>query len=419
LRKLTFSRAFADTAVTPAARVAAAAAVLDRIADGAAAEKALTNWARGSRFAGSGDRAAVRDLVFGALRRRRSLAARAGAADVATGNAVTGRQLMLGACLADGVDPAAVFTGQGHAPAPLSAGERAALDAATPEAGWPEAVALDCPDWILPQLCAALGPDTARVLRAMQARAPVCLRVNIARVTRDAAALVLAADNIRTAPHPLADTALTVTEGAARLRLAAAYLDGRVELQDAASQAATAAIPLHPGDRVLDYCAGGGGKTLALAARQPAAIYHAHDADPARMADLPPRAARAGVAVTCLDAAAAARGAPYDLVVVDAPCSGSGTWARTPDAKWRLSPGRLADLIALQARILDAAAALVRPGGRLAYMTCSLLADENEAQIDVFRSARPGWAILSQTRFTPLQGGDGFHMTCLSAPQAA
>ncbi len=389
-------------AVTPAARIAAAADLLDVILAGEAAERSLSRWARASRYAGSRDREAVRDLVFGALRRRRSLAA--------LGGVDTGRGLMIGALRDAGIDPGTIFDGQGYGPAPLSDTERAP----GPDP-LPAAVALDCPDWLLPRFRASLGRRAQDVLLALRDRAPVGLRVNLRKTDRAAAASSLAAEDIATEPSPLSHTALVVTRNARVLQRSAAYADGRVELQDAASQAVSDLIPVPHGARVLDYCAGGGGKTLALAARAEAA-FCAHDAIPARMRDLPSRAARAGVAVRLLSTPDLGRKAPFDVVVVDAPCSGSGAWRRTPEAKWTLTEARLAELAAAQRRILGDAAALVRPGGVLAYITCSLLAEENGAVVDAFLSRRTGWRRGAERQLTPLDGGDGFYVAILAAP---
>lgn len=380
--------------MTPAARIAAAIEVLDLWLYGEPAERALTNWARANRFAGSGDRAAIRDHVYDAIRCRRSFAALGGAA--------TGRGLMLGGVRAAGADPEAVFTGEGHAPPPLTEAESVAP--APPD---DPLVALDCPDWLAPALRDSLGAGFAPVMAALRQRAAVHLRVNLARGTRAAAAARLEAEGIATRPHPLSPTALEVTGNARRVKTSGAYAEGLVELQDAASQAVVdALVPLAPGARVLDYCAGGGGKALALAAR--GADVVAHDADPRRMADLPARADRAGAAIACLATDDLAAAGPFDLVLVDAPCSGSGAWRRQPEAKWRLDAARLAELTALQARILDAAAGLVAPGGRLAYATCSLLAAENEAAATDFLARSSGWHLLGTRRLTPLDGGDGF-----------
>ncbi|HHH89324.1 MAG TPA: RsmB/NOP family class I SAM-dependent RNA methyltransferase [Aliiroseovarius sp.] len=378
--------------MTPAARIAAAIGILDKVLAGEPAEKALTNWARASRFAGSGDRAALRDHVFDALRNRASFAH--------LGGALTGRGLMIGALRAAGVDPATLFTGEGHAPAPLSEAEQA------PPPPMPELVALDCPDWLAPQLRASLGDDFAPVMQALKVRAPVFLRVNLARADRETAARRLAQDGIDTRPHPLAETALEVTRNPRRVRNSTAYQQGLVELQDAAAQAICAEIPMAPGARVLDYCAGGGGKALALAAR--GARVLAHDAQPARLRDLPVRAARAGVEIPLLDRPGVRRAAPFDLVVADVPCSGSGAWRRSPEGKWRLTPDALDELCDIQSGILDEIADLVAPGGALVYITCSLLARENQDQVARFLARFPGWRLARQRLLTPRDGGDGF-----------
>ena len=383
----------------PAARIAAAIEILDRILAGTAAEPALSGWARGNRYAGSGDRAAIRDHVFDALRCRRSFAAR--------GGAETGRGLMLGALRAAGADPAEIFTGARFAPAPLGPGDGPGRgpDQMT------EAERVDCPGWLWPILQADLGAEAGAVMAAQQARAPVFLRCALSRGSREAAMAQLAEDGIETAPHPQVASALVVTAGARRLRQAAAYAAGLVELQDAAPQAAMAALPLSDGDRVLDYCAGGGGKILALGDRARIAA-HAHDADAGRMSDLPARAARAGLDVTC-HAPGQVTG-EFDLVLCDVPCSGSGTWRRTPDAKWRLTGAELDRLMALQAAILDRAADLVAPGGTLAYATCSVLKRENAAQVAAFTERRPGWRETGARQWWPGPLGDGFYLATLS-----
>lgn len=388
--------------MTPAARLSAAMDVLDRVGAGANAEQALTQWARASRFAGSGDRAAVRDHVFGALRCWRSHAA--------LGGGVTGRALILGALREEGVDPDNLFTGEGHAPAPLTEAERAHLAAPVEMA---RNVALDCPDWLAPALEESLSEDFAPVMTLLRQRAPVFLRVNSTKATLAEAQASLAAEGIATQPASLAKTALEVTENARKIRNSEAFSEGLVELQDAASQALVEALPLTPGQSVLDYCAGGGGKTLALAARAQLSLF-AHDADPARMQDLPARATRAGARIETLTTAEVSRRAPFDLVLLDVPCSGSGSWRRAPEAKWRLTRDRLDELCAIQAEILATAEGYVAPKGGLAYATCSMIGAENGAQIRAFLSTRPGWQLAWERRFTPLDGGDGFYLAYLT-----
>lgn len=385
--------------MTPGARIAAAIAVLDRILAGEPAEKALVNWARNSRFAGSGDRSAVRDHVFDALRRMRSASALGGGR---WPEATSGRSLMLGVIRAQGGDEAALFNGQGHAPAAVREDE-------SPRN--PEGLeALDCPDWLAPQLREALGPQFEAVMAALQSRAPVFLRVNLRLSDVDGARRILAAEEIETRPHPLSATALEVVSGAKKIARSEAYLNGVVELQDVASQAVVAALDLQDGQRVLDFCAGGGGKSLAMAALADLQI-DAHDISYARMSDLPARAARARAEVTLKDTASLSGG--YDLVLADAPCSGSGAWRRQPDARWRLDSAGLARLTALQAEVLSSASDQVAPGGRLAYATCSMLEAENGAQVAAFLAANPDYRLLRDLRLTPADGGDGFYMALL------
>lgn len=388
--------------MTPAARVQAAIEILDRVLDGTAAEQALTAWARGARYAGSKDRAAVRDHVFQALRCKRSYAA--------LGGCETGRGMMLGALRSEGHDPAAIFTGDGHAPPPLSAAEQVS---GTPPLG---AARHDLPDWLWARFQASLGDDEAtQAAMLLRQRAPVTLRVNTRRNTVPQAIDIMQDFGIGVSPLAGVETALIVTEGARRVAQSDAYVSGAVELQDASSQAAMAALDVPAGARVLDYCAGGGGKVLALAARHDA-IWYAHDAAPSRMRDLPARAARAGASVEMIAPQDLAAQDPFDVVLCDVPCSGSGTWRRAPDAKWNLTPARLRMLMTTQAEILQDAVKLVRPGGTLAYSTCSVLDEENAAQIARFRSDFPTWTHVSECRWPVSEFGDGFYLAVLRAP---
>lgn len=383
--------------MTPGARVAAAIEVLDQVLEGANAEQCLTTWARSHRFAGSKDRAAIRDHVFEALRNLRSFAA--------LGGVRSGRAIMIGALRARGVDPATLFHGEGHAPAPLS-GDEAAL---TPPA-LSQGEALDMPDWLLSDLERSLGADMAPICTALKSRAPVFLRCNLARSTCEDAIAALARDGIVAQPHGLSKTALQVIDGERKVKNSQALLSGLVELQDAASQAILERLPLRPGLRVLDYCAGGGGKSLALAAQ--GCEVTAHDINPRRMRDVPVRAERAGVRVKTVSSDRLT--GKYDLVLLDAPCSGSGAWRRSPQAKWDLTVDRLHELCAIQADIIRETFDFVAPGGVLAYATCSLLKNENRDQVDAFLRDHEGWTLDHEIRLTPLDGADGFYLAALT-----
>lgn len=379
--------------MTPGARVAAAIGVLDEVCGGDPVERALTNWARGARYAGSGDRAVVRDHVFTVLRRWRSCAARGGGDG--------GRALLIGSLREQGIDPDGIFTGEGHAPAVLGDAERASGRVPS------EAEARDLPDWLWPHFRNALGEDAAQAVRLLRHRAPVTLRVNARRMSSPAAQVALASEGIVCHPLDEVKTALQVSEGERRILSSSLYRSGDIELQDASSQAAMEALDLPPGARVLDYCAGGGGKTLALAARIEA-DWFAHDVSARRMSDLPARATRAGVTVRLCETQELQGFAPFDAVLCDVPCSGSGTWRRGPQAKWDLTPERLADLTRMQLEILAQAAQLVAPGGRLIYCTCSVLIEENESVVGRFSSDFHGWKRAGARRWPISEIGDGF-----------
>ncbi len=385
--------------MTPAARVQASIEILDDILAGAPVEKALTGWARRSRFAGSKDRAAIRDHVFDALRCKRSFSA--------LGGSETGRGLMIGAARSLGSDLTSVFSSARYAPAEVT-------EADQPRSFRSDAERLDIPEWLWPQFQAALKDEAELAAAALQSRAPIHLRVNLLKTDLPTAIQRLAAEEITAHPHPACDTALEVTEGARKISQSGPYTDGLVELQDAASQAVVAALDLQPGMRVLDYCAGGGGKALALAARAPGVHVFAHDASPKRMRDLSARAARAGADVTILTTGQVSSQAPFDVVLTDVPCSGSGSWRRAPAGKWALTPERLDELTQIQAAILQDVSPLVAPQGVLAYATCSMLTIENDGIIDGFLASNPEWQSGYRKTWLVSHGTDGFftaHLT--------
>ncbi|SMR72068.1 16S rRNA (cytosine967-C5)-methyltransferase [Aliiroseovarius halocynthiae] len=385
--------------MTPGARVAAAIEVLDSYLSGTPVEQALTGWARGHRFAGSKDRAAIRDHVFDALRRLRSAQALGGGTD--------GRAVMIGLLRGQGLDPAELFSGEGHAPAKLSDAELAV------NAQMSRAEALDCPDWLLPQFDRSLGADADTVLGSLRSRAPVFVRANLAKCTREQAASILAEDGIEAQLCELAGTALEIVKNPRKIKLSRAFLDGYVELQDAASQAVIEALDIQPGMRVLDYCAGGGGKALAMAAL--GAYVTAHDLSWERMKDIPDRAARAGVSIQRVRNSDMVDLSGFDLVLADAPCSGSGSWRRAPHGKWLLTSEKLEQIYAAQRDILTAMPDFVCSGGTMAYATCSVLTDENSAQVQAFLSRNAGFSLIAERQFTPRDGGDGFYIAQLTS----
>lgn len=381
--------------MTPGARISAAIECLDQIFSGMPAEKALTGWARRSRFAGSKDRAAVRDHVFDALRSRDSFAA--------DGGELTGRSVMIGLVRLQGLAIEELFNGVGHAPEPLSDEEHSIK---SHDWRW------DMPDWCVEKLKASHPNSAMDVAKALKARAPVDLRVNVRKISLPAAQAALRVDAIETEKAAVSDSCLRITENPRKLKQSKAYLDGLVELQDVGSQALVKALPLKPGDRILDFCAGGGGKSLAMLAAIDAVCF-AHDANPTRMKDIPLRAERAGVSIQQLSTAEMSQHGPYDLVLCDAPCSGSGSWRRSPDAKWRLGKDQFDNLLSLQGEILWEAAHRVEAGGYLCYATCSLFAEENENQVNEFLKRNTNFTMISQHSWTPLDSCDGFYVAIM------
>lgn len=384
--------------MTPAARVQAAIDILDDIQSGTAVEKALTGWGRRSRFAGSKDRAAVRDHVFGVLRCKRSFAW--------LGGGDNGRCLMLGAIRDAGIDPLTLFNGVGHGPEVLSEAE---LSAGVPLRDAPDPVRLDVPDWLWESLQRSLGKRTDSVLTLLRQRAPVHLRVNTRVTDRDAVLAELDRLGHEARALTMTPTGVEVTDAPRGLALLPCFEAGWFEMQDGASQAVVDRLATYvKGGDVLDYCAGGGGKSLAMAAFAPNRLV-AHDGDPKRMTHLPERARRARVQIDVVSEISG----QFDLVLCDAPCSGSGAWRRQPASKWDLSAERLNALNDLQFDILSTAQGHVRKDGHLAYATCSLIDTENDKIVDRFLLAHPDWQSVDRISLTPLDGGDGFYLNVL------
>ncbi|HEY3889886.1 MAG TPA: RsmB/NOP family class I SAM-dependent RNA methyltransferase [Caulobacteraceae bacterium] len=358
---------------------------------------ALKTWGEASRYAGAKDRAWVSGLVLDTLRRRRSLGWMIGAGDP--------RAVVI-AALAHAwgwpVERIAEAVGDGpHGPGALSEAEAAALASPRPLEDAPAPVRSDYPDWLDEPLARQYGDDRALETAALAARAPVDLRVNSLKT--DVARALKALSPLGAAPAGIMADALRVpapdaAERAAPVESAPEFQKGWFEVQDLGSQIAAAAAGEIKGRQVLDFCAGGGGKTLALAAAMGnSGQLYAYDSDARRLSETVKRAARAGVRNLQVrsplrpDALDGLEGR-MDLVFVDAPCTGSGTWRRHPDAKWRLTPAQLERRIAEQDAVLAAASAYVKPGGRLVYVTCSLLAEENEDRVAIFLAAHPAFA---------------------------
>ena len=386
----------------PAARVQSAIELLDKVLEaannqGAPADRILADWFKNHRFAGSKDRRAIRELVYAAIR--------------ACGPVPkTGRAAMLRVAESDPAIPV-LFDGSDYGPAAIGPDETAA------EGGI-------APNWLVERL-ATSGVDDEQS-GALLKRASLDVRVNTLKADRTSLSLPVQTE-VTAAPNGLRLPNGTAVEQFAH------YRDGLIEVQDTGSQLACFAVGAKPGETVIDLCAGGGGKTLALAAAmENQGRLIASDTDRQRLSRLAPRAQRAGVTIAetrLLDPqremeALADLAGQADAILIDAPCSGTGTWRRNPEARWRLTPATLDKLVATQTHLLDLARGLLKPGGRLIYVVCSLLDEEGAMQFDAFLQRHP--ALTAQplalplgsergkgTRLSPFEDDtDGFFIAC-------
>jgi 16S rRNA (cytosine967-C5)-methyltransferase len=410
--------------MTPAARLSAAIEVIDTIeAQRSPAANALKEWGTAHRFAGSGDRAAIAGLVWDVLRRRAS------SAWVMDDD--TPRARVLGMLKVErGMDVATVSAlcdGGRFAPAPLTEKERAALASRSPKDA-PAPVAGDYPDWLDPYLAQVFGEDRAAEAAAMASRAPLDLRVNTLKARRDK--VLAALDHLGAKETPWSPLGLRIALGAdARnpgIHAEESFIKGAIEVQDEGSQLATLFSAAKPGEQVIDLCAGAGGKTLALAAMmQGKGRLIATDRDKRQLAPIHERLSRAGVHNAEVRSPKGAADpladikASADLVVIDAPCTGTGTWRRNPDAKWRMRPGALEIRIKDQAEVLDRAVPLLKPGGRIAYITCSVLAQENGEQIRSFLGRHAEFAVVppEETASVLWDKAEAFAAAALASPE--
>ncbi len=385
--------------MTPGARLAAAIEVLEAIErERRPAADALKGWGQAHRFAGSGDRAAIGGLVYDALRRRASSAFLM--------DADTPRAVALGMLKRErGLDAEAIARladGSGHAPPPLTDAEQGRLTSATLESA-PAWVAGDYPEWLDPQFARTFGDGRAEEGAALSSRAPLDLRVNTLKAELERAQRAL--EELKPEPTPWSPLGLRIRLGAdakaPAIHAEPAFIKGMVEVQDEGSQLAALFAAAAPGEQVLDLCAGAGGKTLALAAAmENKGQLYATDDDKRRLAPIHDRLTRSGArnvqvrtpksVGTELDDLAGR----IDLVLIDAPCTGTGAWRRNPDAKWRIRPGALEVRAKEQAEVFERAVPLLKAGGRIAYVTCSVLDEENGAQVRAFIARHPEFSIV-------------------------
>jgi 16S rRNA (cytosine967-C5)-methyltransferase len=416
--------------MTPAARASAAIEILaDMEARKRPAAEALKDWGVSHRFAGSGDRAAIGNLVFDCLRHRASAAFAMGEGSP--------RALVLRTLVAQWqMTPEQVANladGSRHAPKPLSEAELAGLKAEIP-ATVPAHVRGDFPEWLEGEFDRAFGARAADQGAGLARRAPVDLRVNTLKADR--AKVLKALRRFEAEPTPLSPFGVRVAHGpgpsrSPHLEAEPGHGKGWYEVQDEGSQLATLLAGAGPRQQVIDLCAGAGGKTLGLAAlMENTGQLYAYDADSFRLRPIFERLKRAGVRnIQVLPAGdregLAKLAGKMDLVLIDAPCSGSGVWRRRPDAKWRLSPSMLEARRGEQKAVLEEGAGLVKPGGRLAYVTCSVLPSENRDQVEDFLARHPQFTLIpwpelwqrSLPAKAPMPSADGSNETLLLTPR--
>jgi 16S rRNA (cytosine967-C5)-methyltransferase len=399
---------------------------------------ALKNWGESARYAGSKDRAFVSGLVLDVLRRRRSLGWKMG--DESLSAAALGALRFVWDWPLERIAEAAGE--EPHGPGPLTDPERAALAAPRDLADAPAPIRGDYPDWLDPSLTRAFGEGRADEAAALSERAPVDLRVNLLK--SDPERTLKALTSLAAEPVDLLATALRMPALDPMTRSGAVetipqFSKGWFEVQDLGSQIAAASAGEVKGKQVLDLCAGGGGKTLALAsAMGNTGQIYAYDSDARRLADTIRRGDRAGV--RNLQIRSPVNPEPLkglegkmDVVFIDAPCTGTGSWRRHPDTKWRLTADTLEKRMADQDAVLDAGAPFVKPGGRMVYVTCSVLPEEDEDRVAAFLARTAGFVAAPATadpklaqyltpdgflRLTPRTSGtDGFFVAVLEKPR--
>jgi 16S rRNA (cytosine967-C5)-methyltransferase len=383
--------------MTPAARIQATIEILGALENTAQpADRFLRDWFRARRFAGAKDRASIAERVFAVFRHRASLAFRMGSEDP--------RALAIASLLEEGHSLDAVtalFGSSKYAPAALSSAEQLAV-LHPPQEAAPLHVRGNFPAFLEPELTRAFGSNLAAEVAALNARASIDLRVNPILAARDDVVAQLKDEGIEAHRVPYAPFGMRLAsaESGPRLNRHALFLEGAFEFQDEAAQIAAYLVAARPGEKILDLAAGAGGKSLAIAAD----MYNrgeilACDVRARVLEELASRAVRAGLSIVRTHHVGEQPAGLFDAVLVDAPCSGTGTWRRQPDSKWRLTPERLERYLSGQDALLAQGALKVRPGGRLVYATCSMLPCENEDRISAFLSAHEAFSVAPAASF--------------------
>jgi 16S rRNA (cytosine967-C5)-methyltransferase len=395
--------------MTPAARLQASIELLDTILEeDRPADSVLAHYFKGRRFFGSKDRRSVQDQVWQIIRHRARLSWALGAENANARMLVAAALVALDKRPMDSV--AGLFSGAKNGPEPLHANEKRMVEKAAARnlADAPRAAKLECPAWVLEKFEKAFRGETDKEVAALGGEAPLDLRANALKTTRDAVMAQLDAEGLKVSPSRFSPFGIRVA-GRTTLGNHLGFKDGLFEVQDEGSQLCALLVDAKPGMSVMDLCAGAGGKTLALAAQMHnKGRLIATDLSVTRLERSKLRLRRAGVHNATLRVLeehdkwikrqTSSTGGSFDRVLVDAPCTGTGAWRRNPDSRWRLTPENLANLTATQDQVLEQGAQLTRAGGRLIYVTCSLLPDENEARISAFLARNGAFKALDAAK---------------------
>ena len=398
--------------MTPGARVSAVIEILDEYLLGKSENKLLLNWFRRNRFAGVKDRLAIRDLFFTCLRYKLSCHWPFEQA----GFSITGRSIVLGMLKSSGKRFDQIFDGIQYSPKPLSKSEKVVIDNFNDTISYaPTFVRLNFPEFLESSFEDSLGNGFWDNLTSFSTQANLFVRINLIKSNVDSAINSLKKDGIEAELIPNYKNSLKIIGNNRKLSRSEAYLTGKVEIQDISSQAVVNFINPKKNIKILDFCAGAGGKTLAMASLTlGASEYFVHDTDRSKLNNLRLRCKRAGVHFKPLNLKSInKKNSNFDLVVADVPCSGTGVWKRNPGSKWLITEDKLVSILADQKKILREASKFVRKGGTLAYITCSVLKSENQEQIAWFLSKDLTFSFFEENVLLPIDGGDGFYVSLL------
>ena len=398
--------------MTPGARVSAVIEILDNYLVKKSDTRLVNNWFRNNRFAGSKDKQVIRDLVYKCLRYKLSFYWPFKQA----GLLLSGRTIVLGMLKISNHCFKEIFDGKQYSPKDLTDSEKIVLsnfDKSLDSA--PAFVKFNFPEFLENSLKESFGHSFEKNLSALSNRADLFIRLNCIKANIGVVVNSLKDDGIVVERIPNCKNSLKVIGNKSKFNRSMAYLSGQVEIQDIHSQLAVEFIDPKKNTKVLDFCAGAGGKTLAIGSiTRGNAEYFVYDKSKTKLPNLKARCQRAGVKIKILNLKKTSqKNDKFDLVVADVPCSGTGVWRRNPGNKWLMTQEKLGAIIADQKKILNNAAKFVKNGGRLAYITCSVLRNENQDQVNWFLSSEKAFSFQADRVLPPIDGGDGFYVSIL------